>query len=245
MATKKDTPVKKSPAKKAAASRVAEKAAVVKVEPKPGSLSVPVLSLAGQSAGNLNLPKEIFGVEVNKPLLAQAARVYSTNKKTHWANTKTRSEVVGSTRKIYRQKGTGGARHGAKKAPIFIGGGIALGPKSRKTILGLPKKMRKAALNSALSQKVQQGEIVAVDGLDKATGKTKQMAKLFKGLEKRSALIVNDQKADSASRAIRNIPGIDFLTVDQLNAYEVIKHQSLFLTKSAVDKLKGGKANVN
>src|SRR5260221_620266 len=116
MATKKET-IKK-PAVKKAAPKV-EKTVVVKMTAKPGSLSVPVLSLVGVSTGTLNLPKEIFGEKVNKALLAQAIRVYSTNQKIQPGNTKTRGEVVGSTRKIYRQKGTGNARHGAKKAPIF------------------------------------------------------------------------------------------------------------------------------
>src|SRR3989344_1873864 len=99
------------------------------------------------------LPKEIFGQEVNTKLLAQAMRVYMTNLKKFTASTKTRGEVRGSTAKIYRQKGTGRARHGAITAPIFVGGGIVFGPKPRKVVLDLPKKMKKAALLAALSDK--------------------------------------------------------------------------------------------
>ncbi len=248
MATKKETTSKKPTVKKAT-TKVAEKMAVVKVAPKPGSLSVPVLSLVGLSTGTLSLPKEIFGEKVNKALLAQAVRVYSTNQKTQPGNTKTRGEVIGSTRKIYRQKGTGNARHGAKKAPIFVGGGITFGPKSRMTILALPKKMRKVALISALSQKMQDGEVVGLDSLEKATGKTKQMFKLANSLwqmaggkKKKSLLIINDQKLDIAARAVNNIQGISFLTVSQLNAYEVIRHQSLVLTRAAVERLQSGKS---
>ncbi|MBI2021580.1 50S ribosomal protein L4 [Candidatus Daviesbacteria bacterium] len=201
------------------------------------ALSVPVFSLAGRAAGTLNLPKEIFGADVNSSLLAQAMRVYLANQKGHFSHTKTRAEVEGSTRKIFRQKGTGRARHGAVRAPIFVGGGIALGPKSRKVILDLPKKMKTKALISALSQKMKDNEVLAISGLEKMTGKTKEVAQFIQKIGKKSALIVADQKKDQSSRAVRNLKGVELLTENQLNAYEVIKHQSLILTREAVEKL--------
>lgn len=211
-------------------------------------LSVPVYSLSGRAAGTMSLPKEIFGAQVNKNLLAQALKVYLNNQKTHWASTKTRSEVTASTRKIWRQKGTGRARHGAISAPIFIGGGIALGPKPRKSVLDLPKKMKKKALLSALAQKMVDQEVLGLSGLQKTTGKTKQMAEFLKQLNSKlnpdligaklaSTLIVTDQRMDNAVRAARNISGVDILPADQINAFEVVKHQSLILTKEAVEKL--------
>jgi large subunit ribosomal protein L4 len=229
-------------ASKPAIIKTAKAPMVIKVETKPGSLNVPVLSLTGAPAGTLSLPKEIFGEKVNKALLAQAVRVYSTNQTAHFGSNKTRGEVIATTKKIYRQKGTGGARHGAKSAPIYVGGGVTFASKYRKTILDLPKKMKKAALIAALASKVESGEIVGLEGLEKASGKTKQMANLLKGLEKRSALIVNDQKSDSAARAVSNLAGVTFVTVDQLNAFEIIRHQSLLLTKAAVDRLQSGKS---
>ncbi|MBU1000559.1 50S ribosomal protein L4 [Patescibacteria group bacterium] len=205
-------------------------------------LSVPVYSLTGRISGTLLLPKEIFGVNVNKTLLSQAVRVYLTNQKTLLGSTKTRGEVAGSTAKIYRQKGTGRARHGAIRAPIFVGGGIVFGPKPRKVRLSLPKKMKKAALLSALSAKAADKSIVGITGIEKASGKTKE---LFKVLNKitgdskgsKSALIVITGKADNVVRAVRNIPGISVLSVNLINAYEVLKHDLLILKKEAVQEL--------
>ncbi len=205
--------------------------------PKSGN-GVTVYSLAGTtSAANLELPKEIFGVEVNKALLAQAIRVYTNNQKAHYANTKTRGEVTGSTRKIMKQKGTGGARHGSRRAPIFVGGGIALGPKSRKVELELPKKMKRAALISALSLKAQEKQIFGLSGLDKATGKTKEAVELLKKTGKKSVLVIADQKIEKALLSFRNIPGVTFQEASAINVLEVLKHQNLFFTKEAIEKL--------
>lgn len=199
--------------------------------------SVPVFSLTGKEAGTLDLPKAIFGAEVNQVLLAQALRVYLNNQKGHHSNTKTRSEVEGSTRKIYRQKGTGRARHGGVRAPIFVGGGIALGPKSRITIMDLPKKMKKAALISALSQKQLDKTIFALSGLEKATGKTSEIAKLTKALGKKSLLIVSESTNEMAKRASQNLKNVGFVSAEDINTFEVIKAQSLVFTKGAVEAL--------
>ncbi|OGE64724.1 50S ribosomal protein L4 [Candidatus Daviesbacteria bacterium RIFCSPLOWO2_02_FULL_36_7] len=198
---------------------------------------MPVYSLAGKETGVLALPKEIFAAKVSKSLLAQAVRVYATNQKSLLASTKTRGEVEGSTAKIYRQKGTGRARHGAIRAPIFVGGGITFGPKPRKIRLDLPKKMKKAALFSALSVKAADKKVLGLSGLDKASGKTKEMAKLIEKLKAKSLLIVTGEKQDNVVRAIRNIPGADVLPVSLINAYEIVKHELLFVTKEAVEKL--------
>ncbi|MBI3485740.1 50S ribosomal protein L4 [Candidatus Daviesbacteria bacterium] len=211
---------------------------------KVGSLSIPVFSLTGASAGELALPKEVFGAEINKDLLAQALRVYLNNQKSHFANTKTRGEVEGSTRKIFKQKGTGKARHGGIRAPIFVGGGIALGPKYRKIVLDLPKKMKKLALVSALSQKAKDKEISGLSGIEKMTGKTKEIALLLKKLNKKSALIIVDKRLDNASRATKNLKQVNLLSVSDLNAYQVIKAHNIFLTKEAVESLIKSKKEV-
>lgn len=213
-------------------------------------LSVPVYSLAGRATGTLSLPKEIFGAEVNEKLLSQALRVYTTNQKSLTGNTKTRGEVEGSTAKIYKQKGTGRARHGAIRAPIFVGGGIVFGPKPRKIRLDLPKKMKKAALVSALADKMGNKGILGISGLDKASGKTKEIAKLmykvssilYQGKDKKpkkiaSALIVTSDKVDNVVRAVRNIPQVNVLPINLINAYEVVRHDLLLITKEAVNKL--------
>lgn len=207
---------------------------------KPTSLSAPIYTLDGTKSGTFTLPEEVFGGKINKPLLAQAIRVYFNNLRGHFGHTKTRSEVKGSTRKIRAQKGTGGARHGGIRAPIFVGGGIALGPKFRKVTLNLPQKMKEAALRSALADKANEGEILVITGLEKATGKTRQMQALLKKIEKKNVLLlIAEEKNANLKRAVGNIAGFDILSADQLNAYEIIAHQSLILGKEAVEKLAG------
>ena len=213
------------------------------VKKETANLSVPVYSLAGKSTSTLSLPKEFFGVKVNEKLLAQAVRVYSTNQKSLPGSTKTRGGVRGSTIKIWKQKGTGRARHGARTAPIFVGGGIAFGPKPRNIRLDMPKKMKRLALISALSAKLNDKQILAVTGLEKATGKTKEIAKLVNSLDKKntSILIVTAGKMDNVVRAVRNIPEVDILPVNQANAYEALRHKLLVITKDTVDALSAKK----
>ena len=243
MATvKKETTVKekvvKAPKTEKAEVAIKTEAKPVAVKPaKSAGLSVTMFSILGKEAGSLDLPKAIFGAEINKALLSQAVRVYMNNQKGHHSNTKTRGEVEGSTRKIYKQKGTGRARHGGVRAPIFVGGGIALGPKSRITTLELPKKMKKAALISALSQKHLDNEIIAISGLDKATGKTSEFANFTKTMKKKSVLIVSENGNDMAKRASQNIKGINFISASDINPFEVIKSHSLIFTKGAVETL--------
>jgi large subunit ribosomal protein L4 len=209
---------------------------------KTEAVAVTTYSLLGKEAGTLELPKAIFEGEINKALIAQAIRVYTNNEKGHFSNTKTRGEVTGSTRKIYKQKGTGRARHGSIMAPIFVGGGIALGPKSRITNMELPKKMKKAALVAALREKYQTKELSGVD-LGKLSGKTKEVGGFLKGVNqqissnKKTALIVVGEANELVQRATRNVQGLSVMTADEINVFEVIKHQSIFMTLDSVTKL--------
>ncbi|KKS13055.1 MAG: 50S ribosomal protein L4 [Candidatus Daviesbacteria bacterium GW2011_GWB1_41_5] len=217
-------------------SKVIKNEKVVTKKPavkKTVGLSVPCFSLAGTKVADLELPKEIFGAKVNKPLLAQAIRVYQNNLLSHHSHTKTRSEVKGSTRKIRVQKGTGGARHGGIRAPIFVGGGIATGPKYRKVYLDLPQKMKKAALVSALSDKMAEKEILGVVGLEKATGKTKEVAKLMGKFGKKSVLFVSGGN-EKFQRAARNLPKVAILPFSGLNAYNVSLYQTVIFNKDAL-----------
>jgi len=223
------------PAKKSSIVNV--KLSIVKPQT---NLSIPVYSITGAASGSLTLPKEVFGQEVNKGLLAQAVRVYTANQKNYTASTKTRGQVQGSTVKIYRQKCTGRARHGANTAPIFVGGGITFGPKPRKVVLDLPKKMKRAALISALSDKANEKLAIAVDNVEKLTGKTKQVTQfLQKVMDKntKSALIVTASAEKNLQQAVRNIPNVTVLSANLINIYEVLRHQTLILTKDAVSKL--------
>lgn len=227
-------PVKKSPEKK-----LVKKVTVRKPTAKTEiiSLSVPMFDLSGKEVGKLSLPKKLFGVKINEPLLAQALRVYLNNNTAHFAHTKTRGEVKGSTRKIRAQKGTGGARHGGVRAPIFVGGGISLGPKYRKIELELPKKMKKAALISALSTKAKDKEIIGISNLDKLTGKTKEMKVFLDKITVNNALLIIAGQNEKLQRAVNNLPLINYVLASQLGILEMIKHKSIILTKEAVSAL--------
>src|SRR3989338_1570200 len=234
---KKVASIKKTTSLRANAKQSQKEIAAKPSASRSDKLSVPVYSLAGRTNGTLALPREIFGKEVNKKLLAQAVRVYTTNKSSHPGKTKTRGEVEGSSVKIFRQKGTGRARHGSVRAPIFVGGGIVFGPTARTVRLTMPQKMKKAALFSALSSKAAEKEILGVSGIDKATGKTKEIADLLKKMNTKNVLILVVEKQDSIIRAVKNIPQTTTLPVNQVNAYEVLKHKMLILTKEAVERL--------
>lgn len=218
-----------------------------KIEKKVNTLSVPSFALDGKESGTLTLPTEVFGAKVNKDLMTQAVRVYTTNLKTFTGSTKTRGQVAGTTAKAYSQKGTGRARHGAKKAPIFVGGGIAFGPKPRNVRLELPKKMKRAALISALSAKTLDNQIFGLSGLEKATGKTKEVAMLLQKVaakenkDLKSTLIVIAQGQEKLSNAAGNIAKVNVITVNLLNAYDVIRSQMVAFTKEAVEKMSGEK----
>lgn len=237
MATKAETTKEPKVKTTSVETETVEAVAVKPAKKVTKGLSVPMINLKGETIGDQELPVEIFGTKPNKTVLAQALRVYMNNQQSHWGNTKTRGEVDGSTKKIYRQKGTGGARHGSKRAPIFVKGGIALGPKFRKVNLDLPQKMKNAALISALSQKVLDGEVMVVSGFDKATGKTKEMAGLVKGLNKKSILVVTDSSEKVAGRGLRNLTATQMLQAVNLNAFQAVSCQSLLLTPEAVAKL--------
>ncbi len=230
--------VKKSVAIKSTASKEQ-----VKTEKKYAAVSVDVVGVDGSVTGKISLPGEIFGEKVNKALVAQAVRVYLANQRQGNASTKTRGEVDGSTRKIYRQKGTGRARHGSVRAPIFVKGGIVFGPKPRDYGLDLPQKMKRKALFSALSAKVIDKEVTVIDGLGAIKPKTKVFAEMLQKLgltdKKQKVVFVTVGKdAKTVLRAGRNIQGINFLSCKQINTYEVLAATRLVVMKDAIAEMK-------
>ncbi len=229
--------------------KVAEKAVKAKAVASPKktetkeaavSLKVTVVGVDGAAKGTMSLPVEVFGAKPNKTLIAQAIRVYLANQRQGNASTKTRGEVIGSTRKIYRQKGTGRARHGALKAPLFVGGGVAMGPKPHDFSLSLPQKMRKNALISALSEKAQNGMVKVVDG--EFSGKTKEVANLMKALELTNKKKVNKvllviDKNENAKRGAHNLGGLAIETFETLSTYGVAVNKNVVFLKNAVEEL--------
>jgi len=229
--------ISKPVVKKEAASKAVEP--VLKaVKTQTANLSISVYGLDGKVAGKVSLSSKIFGEPVNKKLLAQAVRVYQANKRQGNASTKTRGEVDGSTRKIYRQKGTGNARHGSLRAPIFVKGGIVHGPKPKDFNLELPKKMRRKALFSALSGKLADGEIKVLSGFEKIEAKTKSFAAVLKNLtlngKNSKLLLVTPDNFESAKRAARNITGISSTSASRLNALEVMRNKNLLIAKESI-----------
>lgn len=197
-----------------------------------------------KTVSSVNL-SALFSAKENKDLLAQALRVYEDRMHLGLSKVKTRGEVKASTRKIYRQKGTGLARHGAISAPIFVGGGIAHGPKGKKRVLTLPKKMRQKALSIALSLKAKEGKIVAVSDI-KNLKKTKDAEALLTRIKEKEA---KDQKVNKvtvclsednliAISAFRNLKGVQAMAFRKLNAYQVFYGGLLVIDKDALAKPK-------
>lgn len=204
-----------------------------------------VLDATGQEKEMVKLPKEIFQTEINPLLLAKYIRVYQANQRQGTVSTKSRGEVTGSTRKIYRQKGTGRARHGDIKAPIFVGGGIAHGPKPRDFSLKLNKKEKRKVLFFTLSLKNKEGKMLVIDdSVLEIKPKTKNGEALLKKLtgskdDKREKVLIVFPKLEKNNLilATRNLPQVNFLGVDNLNGYEILKNDWLIFLKSSLEKL--------
>lgn len=202
-------------------------------------LSAPVFDIAGRRLGQVTLPKETFGSKINEKLMVQAIRVYFANRHPKTASAKTRSEVAGGGRKPHRQKGTGRARAGSTRSPLWVGGGIVFGPKPTDKKLKLSKKMKKRALLSALSQKAKVGEILIVSNLEKLAPKTKMAVSLLQKLKVGGrTLVVLEQNKKNIKLAMRNIPEVNVDLADSLNAYEVLSHKNLMFEKLAIAKFK-------
>ncbi|MFH2085679.1 MAG: 50S ribosomal protein L4 [bacterium] len=203
-------------------------------------MNIPVFDLKGKALDAWKIDDKSFGCG-NDVLLAQAVRVYTSNshQKTH--KVLTRGEVQGSTRKIYRQKGTGNARHGAKYAPIFVGGGIAHGPTGvRPENMILPKSMRRAALRAAIQTKLVEKTISGLSGIKTFSGKTSGLVKLLAtvaGHPQKSVLMVTDGKAIPLYLGVANLQGVSMKRASLVNAYDLIASDHLVLTKKALETI--------
>jgi large subunit ribosomal protein L4 len=200
--------------------------------------NVAVLNMTGAQVGTIELNDAIFGIEVNEHVLHLAVVQYLANQRQGTQSTKTRAEVRGGGRKPYRQKGTGRARQGSTRAPQWMGGGIALGPKPRDYRYTINKKLRKLAFKSALSSKVEDSTIVVVDNIELEAIKTKTIADMIAKLPvEGSALIVTADKNEMVYRSAKNIEGVSTTFVGQMNVYELLKYEYMVVTKDAVAKI--------
>ncbi|MBV7408106.1 50S ribosomal protein L4 [Maritimibacter sp. DP1N21-5] len=200
-------------------------------------MKLDVIKLDGGKAGSIDLGDEIFGLEPRADILHRVVRWQRNKAQAGTHATLGRSDVSYSTKKIYRQKGTGGARHGSRKAPIFRKGGVYKGPTPRSHEHDLPKKFRKLGLKHALSAKVKEGSLVIIDTAE-ADGKTAALAKQVKNLGWKRALIIDGATVNEGfAKAARNIEGLDVLPSMGANVYDILKRDTLVLTKAAVEAL--------
>lgn len=238
---KETKPVEKTAVKKVKKEKAVEVVNLSKTNTKAKKLSADVFDLSGKVIEQIALPQEVFGAKINKVLIAQAVRVYRANQRLGTASTKTRGEVEGSTRKIYRQKGTGRARHGSVRAPIFVHGGIVGGPKPRDYSLKMPKKMKKAALFGSLSDKYAVSKISIVDGFAKIEPKTKIFVEFIEKTKlsekKNKLLLITTGAVDNVKRAARNVEGVTIANVSTLNTHDVLNNKQLLFMKEAIAEI--------
>ncbi len=200
-------------------------------------MKLDVIKMDGGKAGSVDLDEALFGLEPRADILHRVVRWQRNNAQAGTHKVKTRSEVKYSTKKIYRQKGTGGARHGARSAPIFRGGGVYKGPVVRSHGHDLTKKFRKLGLRHALSAKMKAGELVIIDEAT-SNGKTAALAKQVKDLGWKRALVVDGASVNEEFLvAARNIDGLDILPSMGANVYDILKSDTLVLTKAGVEAL--------
>ena len=200
-------------------------------------LKVDVLNMEGNKVGDIELNETVFGVEVNDVVVHSALVNYLANQRQGTQSTKTRAEVRGGGRKPWRQKGTGRARQGSIRAPQWIKGGIALGPKPRSYKYAIPKKMRQLAFRSVLTSKVQEGNLIVVDKLELNEIKTKNMVNVLNNLKANKALIMLSEKNLNVQASSRNIENVKTTLVNTINIFDLLKYDSLVVTEDAVKKL--------
>ena len=200
--------------------------------------SVKVFKMDGTEAGTMQLSEKVFGAEYNEPLIHQAVVTRLANERQGTKSTLTRTEVRGGGRKPWRQKGTGNARQGSIRAPQWIKGGVVFAPKSRDFSKDMNRKAKAAALVSALSKKVADGELIVIDSLFIKEGKTKEMVAFKNALNlDKSAVVVMDNNDELVIRAAKNIQKFSTLPVAQISTYEVVANSKVVLTKEAVKKI--------
>jgi large subunit ribosomal protein L4 len=201
-------------------------------------MELKITTLDGKEAGSANLNKEIFGLEPRVDLIQRCVNWQLAKRQAGTHKTKLRGEINRTTKKLFRQKGTGGARHGAQSAPQFRGGGRAFGPVVRSHAHDLPKKVRALALRHALSSKAKDGGLVLIDKASVKDAKTKALRGQFGKLGWESALIIDGAQVEpSFASAARNIPNIDVLPVQGINVYDILRRKTLVLTKAALEAL--------
>jgi large subunit ribosomal protein L4 len=201
-------------------------------------MQLTIMSLDGEAAGSIELPDAIFGLEPRPDILHRCVRWQLARRQRGTHDVKNRAEINRTGKKMYRQKGTGSARHGAARVNLFRGGGRSFGPTPRSHAIDLPKKVRALALKHALSAKAKDGGIIVLDKATVKDGKTAALRKTFGKLGLTSALIIDGAEVEADfARAARNIPDIDVLPIQGINVYDILRRRKLVLTRSALQAL--------
>ena len=196
-------------------------------------MKIEVKNIAGKNVGSIELDDAVFGAEVHEHLLWETVKWQLAKRRAGTASTKRFGEVRGSSKKIWKQKGTGQARHGSRQAVIFVGGGSVKGPKPRDYGYVLPRQVKKQALVSALSLRASEGKLVVVDNFS-TDGKTKSVATALKALGGGKTLIVDGKTNDKLQRGAKNLPHSQWLAPEGINVYDILRHDTLVVTQDAV-----------
>jgi large subunit ribosomal protein L4 len=198
-----------------------------------------VYNLSREKVGTIDVDDSVFGVEVREHLYYEVVRMQQASKRQGSACTKTRAEVAYSTAKLFKQKGTGRARRGSRKAATLRGGGTVFGPRPRDYSYRVPRSMRKAALRSALSGRMQESKVVVVEDFELAEIKTKGLLAVLNRFELSNALIVDDRTNENLKKSAKNLKKFKFLSTEGLNVYDLLKFDVLVVTKSSVAQIEG------
>ncbi|MBP2028017.1 large subunit ribosomal protein L4 [Acetoanaerobium pronyense] len=199
---------------------------------------VDVLNINGQKVDEIELSESIFGIEVSESAVYEVIKNHLANKRQGTQSAKTRSEVRGGGRKPWRQKGTGRARHGSIRSPQWIGGGVVFAPKPRDYSYSIPKKVKRLAMKSVLTSKVNEGKIIVVDTIEMETPKTKDFIKMLSAVNAgKKSLVVTAENSPVVVKSGRNIPGVKVAFANVINVYDIMNHESFIITKDAVKKV--------
>ena len=196
-----------------------------------------VLNINGQNVGEIELVDSIFNVEVNEHVLYEVVKNQLANKRQGTQSAKTRAEVRGGGRKPWKQKGTGRARQGSIRAVQWVGGGVAFAPKPRSYRMSIPKSMRRVAMLSALTSKVQNDEMIVLESLVMDAPKTKTVVGMLNAFEAKKTLIVTAEANETVYKSARNIEGVTVMPVNNINVYDLLKYPKVIMTKDAVSKI--------
>ena len=200
---------------------------------------IDVVNQKGEKVSQVDLSDQIFGVPIKGSVLHEVVKMQLANRRAGTHAVKHRSDVTGSSRKLFRQKGTGRARRGDIKSPVLRGGGSIFGPDPRSYAYSVPKKVRRLALKMALSSKLSENQLVVLDGFALDEVKTKQFVEVQKALKLGKALFVTDQPNEDLNRSSKNIQGIKVLATEGINVYDILAHDSLVIIQSAVPAIEG------